>query len=47
MRCNITDIAHITAVTETEYKFEFEHMKNTPYLALSGQLWVVFCEAFG
>ena len=38
------DIAHITVVTEAEYKLEFE---DTPYLAVMGELWSVFCEAFG
>ena len=34
-------------MTEAEYKSEFEHTKYTPYLALTGKLWGVFCEDFG
>ena len=30
----------------TEYKSEFEHTRNTPYLAITGELWGVFCEDF-
>ena len=26
------------------YRAEFELTKNTPYLALTGELWCVFCE---
>ena len=40
------DIAYITAVTEVEYKSEFGSTKYTPYLALTGDLWGVFCEVF-
>ena len=40
------DIACISAVTEAEYKLEFEPTKHTPYLALMGELWGVFCEDF-
>ena len=29
------------------YRAEFEPTKNTPYLALTGELWSVFCEYFG
>ena len=36
------DFAQITVVTEEEYKSEFEHTKNNPYLALTGELWDVF-----
>ena len=36
-----------TVVTETEYKSEFEHTKDGPYLALTSELWNVFCEALG
>ena len=38
------DIAYITALTETEYKSEFEPTKYIPYLALTSELWDVFCE---
>ena len=37
----------MTAVIKAKYKSEFEHTKNTPYLALTGELWDVFCENFG
>ena len=30
-----------------EYKREFGHTKNTPYFALAGELWGVFCDDFG
>ena len=36
-----------TSLTEADYKLEFEHTKDTPYLALAGELWGVFCEDFG
>ena len=32
---------------EVEYKSEFVSAKDTPYLALTGELWGVFCEDFG
>ena len=35
---------NITAVTEAEYKSEFEPTKYTPYLALTGELWDMFCK---
>ena len=41
------DIAYITAETETEYKSQYEPAKYIPYLALTGELWVVFCEDSG
>ena len=41
------DIAHITSVTEAQYKSEFKLAKDTPYLGLTGELWGVFCEDFG
>ena len=34
-------------MTEAEYKSEFEHTKDTPYLGLTGELWGVFCKDFG
>ena len=40
----IHDIAFITAVTETGDKSEFQPTKYIPYLALTGELWDVFCE---
>ena len=36
-----------TAVTEGEYKSEFESTKDTPFFALTGELWGVFSEYFG
>ena len=29
------------------YRSDFELTKDTPYLALTGELWSVFCEYFG
>ena len=40
------DIAYITAVTDAEYKSQCDPTKDTPYLALTGELWGVFCEDF-
>ena len=40
------DIAYITAEAEAIYKSEFEYIKDTPYLVLTGELWGVFCEEF-
>ena len=37
---------YITAVTETQYKSQFEPTKYIPYLALMVKLWDVFCEDF-
>ena len=31
-------------MTEAEHKSEFERPKDTPYLALTGELWGVYCE---
>ena len=46
MRPNI--IVHIIALTEVESKSGCcEPTKDTPYLALAGKLWGVFCEDFG
>ena len=39
-------IVNITARTEAEYKSVFVATKHTPYLALTGELWGVFCENF-
>ena len=45
-----SNMEHITAVAETEYKSEFEPTKYTPYLGLIGELWDVhvhvFCKDF-
>ena len=40
------DMQYITAVTETEYKSEYQPTKYIPYLALLGELWDVFCKDF-
>ena len=37
---------YTNGVTEAEYKSEFEHTKDTPYFALTGEIWGVFCEDF-
>ena len=29
-----------------EYECKFEPVKDTPYLALTGELWGVFCDDF-
>ena len=41
------DIAHNTLVTEAVHKSEFVFTTDTPYLALTGELWGVYCEEFG
>ena len=38
---------YINAVTEAEYKSEFEYTKDIPYLALTPKLLGVFCEDIG
>ena len=40
-------ISHITAVIETEYSSEFECTKDTPSLALRGELWGAFVAIVG
>ena len=39
-------MAHITE-KQGKYQSEAEHTKDTPYLALMGELWGVFRENFG
>ena len=34
------------AGTQAEYQSDAESTKDTPYLALTGELWDVFCEYF-
>ena len=34
-------------MSEVEYKSEFESTKDTLQLAMTGELWIVFCEDFG
>ena len=45
MRFNI--ILYRFTVTDAEQKSEFVFTKETPYLALTGELWGVYCEHFG
>ena len=33
-------------MTETELKSDFKLITHTPYLALTGELWGVYCEDF-
>ena len=35
------------AQTEAEHKSEVNQRKDTPYLTLMGELWVVHCEDLG
>ena len=44
---NTHDIAYSTLVTEAEHAWEFVFTTDTPYLALTGKLWGVYCEEFG
>ena len=45
-----SNIAHpqkyFTSRPETEHQSAAEYTKNTPYIALTGELWGVFCEHF-
>ena len=40
-------IPHCSTVTDSEHKWKFVFTKNTPYLALMGELWGVYCENLG
>ena len=40
------NFVNITTQAEAEYKSDFVATKDTPYLALTGELWGVFCEDF-
>ena len=42
----IADIKYTTTSTGVGYGSGFELTKDTPYLALTGELWDVFCEYF-
>ena len=42
-----SSMTYITAMTETEYKSEFEPPKYIQYLTLTGDLWAVFCKDLG
>ena len=33
-------------MTSAQYRCVYELIKDTPYLALTGELWSVFCEYF-
>ena len=50
-RCNSVqqkhDIAFSTAVIEPQHKLEFELTNITPYLALTGELWGIYCTDLG
>ena len=43
----LDDIAYIISGTKAEYQSGAEPAKHTPYLALMGELWLVFREYFG
>ena len=34
-------------MTAAEHKSDLKHTKNTSYLALTGELWSVYCEEIG
>ena len=34
-------------VTKAEHELDYGSKKDTPYLALTGELWAVFSEDFG
>ena len=40
-------IAHITLVTESKQTSEFVYTTNPPNLALTNEVWGVYCEEFG
>ena len=44
---NMLNATCVVAVNDVEYRSEFTYTKGTPYLALPGELWGVFCEDFG
>ena len=41
------DIIYGTAMTGAELKSDFKFTTDSPYLALTGELWGVYCEDFG
>ena len=41
------DVTYGTAITVAESESDFRIATDTPYLALTGELWVVYCENFG
>ena len=45
-RSNVTKYCIHHYSDGAEYKSEIESTKDTPYLALTGELWCVFCEKF-
>ena len=47
MRCNITRYCIHHCSDRAEYESEIKSTKDTPYLALTGDLWYDFCENFG
>ena len=46
-RFNICHDITFSTATMTEHKSNIKLSKNTPYLAIMGELWGVFCEYFG
>ena len=45
MLCN--DFAYDKTMKAAECKSDFELTKSTPYLALKGELWGIYCEDLG
>ena len=43
----MNDSVHITVLTGAEDECKFESTKDTPYLALTGELWGVVCDNLG
>ena len=43
----IHDITYSTLVTDAQHKSKFVFITDTPFLALTGELWAVYCEEFG
>ena len=46
MLFNTQDITYGTAITAAEIESDFRITTDTPYLALTGELWGVFCKDF-
>ena len=44
---SIHELIRALATTEAGYQSDAESTKDSPYLALMGELWGVFCEYFG
>ena len=41
------DITYDTAITVAEGELDIRITTDTPYLALTGELWVIYCEDLG